>query len=322
MKRPLILLLLLFVALALAVWLIPPAVQPSGGAKKKGPAVDAEAEADKAEKKRIARGRELIKVGPAIGTPGWMTWFTALPVEDQLAYYAAFDEDNAPPAATKTQIAAATIRPYSPAGSQLFSAKLLVNYKPLLRLDEGVPIRALQVETIRSAHGFVTTMWARRARDSIVVDWGNNLVRKGIVDNIRDVGGPVSHWYPHGMDFRVTGTGELLLKRSNKPYDFDKIPWKRQSMVYALAMDPGYEFGFGMERMEGGDRSASIVIVNIPKKEIAEIMPVPKCMSLDVTFSPREYLLVFEWDWQWIMLLDLSKPNVSAETVPQPEAKP
>src|SRR3990170_1831440 len=111
--------------------------------------------------------------------------------------------------------------------------KMLTNYKPLLRLDGEISVRPLQIETVVSEKGFVSTLWARRAKDSLVVDWGQEKVFKGNVDNSRVVGGPTPEYLQPGA-FLIGGNGKLGFTRNGDGF---KIDWKRNSSVFPLVVE-------------------------------------------------------------------------------------
>ncbi|MEK7118641.1 MAG: hypothetical protein AAB869_03440 [Patescibacteria group bacterium] len=266
----------------------------------------------------LARGQEVAKSAPKPGTPEWMNWYQRLSAEDRWAWATAMDENRTPPEPTKEQRDAVRIEDWKPQGAaSLFPAKVLYNYRPLLRMDKSVSIRPLQVETIRAADGnMISTMWARRAKDSIVVDWANKSVVKGNVDNIKSVGGPSPEYIPPGMLMGEIGD-RLLVKLSDSQHF--KLPWDRDSVVYPLAMDEKSKYAFGAEKMnddKNGKRGhiSSIVVVDVREKKVAGIIPIPAVKTtLHCIFEPNDYLMVFDYDAQWIMLLDIKKSLVAEQ---------
>jgi len=139
----------------------------------------------------------------------------------------------------------------------------------------------------------------------------------GNVDNIRDVGGPSSQIIPAGM-FISSGNGKLAYRNGGNEF---VVPWTRKSVVYPLALDESYRFAFGVER--GQDNSASIVVFDSQEKNLAGTIPFsPALKGVHVIFEPKDnYMLVFDSAWEWIMLLDLSKPNLSATAPAEPVKK-
>src|SRR3990170_5395622 len=92
--------------------------------------------------------------------------------------------NGAPPPPTVTEKGAVQVKAWTPEGQHPFPAKILYNYKPLLRVDSGISVRPLQIETVHGPKGFVSTLWARRAKESIIVDWESQSVTPGQVNNI------------------------------------------------------------------------------------------------------------------------------------------
>jgi hypothetical protein len=214
--------------------------------------------------------------------------------------------------ALKDAVLIEELKPDKPDLKLPFPAKILRNYKPLLRMDSGISVRPLQVETVRTKDGFVSTMWARRAKDSIIVDWAANTVVKGNVDNARDADCPAAQYVPPGM-LLFGGGGKLVLKVTDtQSY---KIPWERKTEVYPLALDEHYPYAFANE-LDRTTGLTSVLVVDIPSKKPAGIIPVPPVQnSVSCIFKPQEnYLMVFDNDWSWIVMIDLSKPMFTAET--------
>jgi hypothetical protein len=109
----------------------------------------------------------------------------------------------------------------------LFPGKLLTGYKPLLRMDEGVSIRPLQIETVRGPDGLVSTIWARRAKNSLVLQWDKERVLLGNVDNIKSVGGPSPQYTPQGMLFFTPDEKTIGFCQGEAAV---RLPWTRNSV--------------------------------------------------------------------------------------------
>jgi hypothetical protein len=231
------------------------------------------------------------------------------------------DELLTPPEPNQADREAVRLEDWRPEqGSQLFATKILYNYRALLRMDKSVSIRALQVEVVRGPAGDVaTTMWARRARNSIVVDWSNGAVLNGNVDSSRKAGGPAPEYIPYGMGiWGGGGSGSLKVKVSDQRH-FELL-WKPKTMVLPLALDPASRLAFGLETDQSGRTPLGVVVVDIGKKELLGTIPLPKDTEGHACiFQPNDYLMVFDLG-RWIMLIDLTKPAVPG--VDRPQAKP
>jgi hypothetical protein len=259
----------------------------------------------------LARGREIAKTAPKLGTQEWMIWHKGLSADDRMAWAVATDEMLTPPEPTQAQKGAVRIENWQPPSvAQIFPAKVLFNYRPLLRMDKSVGLRPLQVETARTASGgMITTMWARRAKDSIVIDWDNNTVVKGNVDNIKSVGGPSPQYVPHGM-LLIAGNGELGFTCNGDGF---VNKWERSSTVYPLALDEKSNYAFGSEKGKESGRIESVVVVDTANKKLVGRIPVPPANNgLHCIFESNDYLMVFDYESNWIMLLDLKNPTSHA----------
>ncbi len=132
----------------------------------------------------LKKGRLLLKAAPAVETAEWYAWFEKLSTREQLQYAAAVEEQQTPPPPKTGDVSAAQIKEvYAKDALKIFPAKMLWNYKPLLRMDEGVPVYALNIDTVRSANGLTSTIYARRASGSVVVEWNGGTVQKGNISN-------------------------------------------------------------------------------------------------------------------------------------------
>jgi len=257
----------------------------------------------------IVRGREVAKTAPRLGTPEWMKWYTGLSTTDRLAWAIATDEMLAPPEPTRAEKESVRVEEWK-SPTPLFPAKVLWNYRPLLRMDKSVSIRPLQVETIRTANGgLISAFWARRAKNSIVVDWDNSSVVKGNADNAKSVGGPSPQYVPPGM-FLIAGNGKLGYDNNGAGFS-DK--WPRDSAVFPLALDSRSIYAFGCEKSRESGRVESVVVVDTANKKVAGIIPVPRANNgLHCIFEPNDYLMVFDYESHWVMLLDLKRPISSS----------
>lgn len=156
----------------------------------------------------LAQGRELLKTAPKPGTPEWFKWYQSLSREDALSRALAADEAAKPSEASQEQKSAALVTTSPPSATGLFKGAMLLNYKPLLRMEERVSIRPLQMDTVRGPNGLETTMWARRAASAVKVEWAKGLVSNASVDSAKQVDGPIPQW-PGGCR---TGAGEVVHK--------------------------------------------------------------------------------------------------------------
>lgn len=262
--------------------------------------------------KQLARGREIAKTAPKRGSTEWVNWYMALSSDDRLAWALAEDELLTPAEPTQAQKDAAKIESRSAGKGQFFPAKTVLNYKPLLRMTPNISVRPLQVATIERNGGFLTTIWARRAQNSIVIDWGNQSVIKGNVDSAESGNGPAPQYIPPGMNLGGHH-GDIMLKISDSQWFH--LPWHSGSTLYPLALDKDYQYAFGSEQVDATHRVENIVVVDIAKKQVAGNVPVPPAKNgVHCIFQPKQnYMMIFDYDWEWIMMLDLSKPNVTAE---------
>ena len=89
----------------------------------------------------VERGKEVAKTAPKISSPEWMAWYKGLSAEDRRAWAIATDEMLTPPEASQAQKDAVRIETWQPANvPPLFPAKVLFNYRPLLRMEKGVTL--------------------------------------------------------------------------------------------------------------------------------------------------------------------------------------
>jgi hypothetical protein len=204
----------------------------------------------------------------------------------------------------KPRAVSARVESWTPQPAPMFPAKVLYDYRPMLRMPAHISIRPLQVETVRTAKGgLVSTVWARRAKGSIVVDWDNSSAANGNVDSIKIADSPLPQYLPPGM--ALWGDGETIIMKTPDDKAL-RLPGEQGCKVFSLALAPGHQYAFGTNVQEGG--TDSILVVDTVNKKVAGTIPVPRAANgLHCIFRPNDYLMVFDYDWQWIMLLDLSK---------------
>ena len=210
---------------------------------------------------------------------------------------------------SKAEWDAAQVKPW-PEPLPQFSAKIIYNYQPLLRIDRGVSIRALEVDNKHNgAGGLVTTIWARRASESIVIDWDADRVSAGNVDNVKSSDGPSPQYVAPGMD--LWGSDSKINMKIDDKIAFE-LPQQGNGVVFPLAVDPACNFAFGMERPEKNSTAAALVIVDIQAKKLVGNFPLPPCEGLHCIFRPNDYLMLFDFGKQWIMLIDLKDKRAPA----------
>ena len=306
MKRKLYILVVAFLGLLLAFCLLhffvfksAPSVDNSGGLG------NPEAIAKGQREALILRGLEIAKHAPRTGSEEFISWYKSLSKDDSMAWSAAHDEQEARPESHGGE-AKIKIEPWGMERKHVFSMKMLTNFKPSMRVAGNFSVRPLQIETVKSGDRYLSTIWARRAEESIVVDWDSGSVTKGSVDTATEADGPSPQYLPGNM---FLSSIEDRLEFKNKDTSFS-VKWDPNIAVYPLILDENYKYAFGVQRNDQKKTAVDgIVVLDVEKKEVADIINIPSApMSVHVVFKPKDgYLLILDSDWQWILFMDLRK---------------
>ena len=209
---------------------------------------------------------------------------------------------------------------------------ILQNYKPLLRMEERVSIRPLQMETVRGPNGLETTMWARRAASAIKVEWASGRVSKVKVDSANRADGPCPQWVEEDAFFGSDEKDEVnyLYFSDHKDNSGFKFTWASQAKVYPLVVSREFRYLLGTATDAQNDgRASTVVVVDKKQKKLADEIPVPAgTASVYCIFdTSKQYLALLDSGWQWIMMFDLQglaerDAATSKSALPAPGSEP
>jgi len=236
-----------------------------------------------------------------------MEWYKKLSADDRRAWSVAQDAARTPaaPKAPEKQDVSSGSNPvvsdWEVDGP--FKVKIVRNYRPMLRIPKDVGVRALHIKTTTKGGGFVSAIGARRAAESIEVDWSAAKVQTAKVDS-QNAEGPIPQHVDAGSVL-LGGNGGIGIRTDKGGF---RVKYDRNVAIYPLAIDSGYRYAFGLEVATHAD---GIVILDLQEKKFAGRLAIPPAPhGVHVVFnSQTEYLYVLDSGGDWIVLIDLRNPG-------------
>jgi hypothetical protein len=294
------------VVIALSAWLIV-------AAKNRRPAEDGVEDTGITSKIEKAT---LVKMPYTVGSEKWRDWYANLSEKEKLELLAKIIEAGYPgaPDADDFKRASVTDGPGTGKGDY-YPIKFLRNYRPLLQTDMGAATIGVHISVTRKNGCILTHVQAAHGKCAFEVDWTNGQVIPAEVDN-SPMPMPRPEIIPDGT-LLFGGNNKLNIKM-REDLGIKIIPWESGNSgsfrARTLVIDETRNIGFAKvtELIDNGMRQTlrSILCVDMKGHKILGDIQMPSGAITWVNYDPaNNVLLLRDYDWYWIAMIDLSKPN-------------
>jgi hypothetical protein len=188
-------------------------------------------------------------------------------------------------------------------GDDIFPCKVLTNFAPLLQPRRGLGVVGLQFLISREQDSILTTIWGANTKGAILVDWTNEkVVPASGMDNLAGIGLSPQD-VPLGLSI-FGGNGRLAFGGAT-------FPWRKGFIADPLALREDESVWFGTVYQDEPRELKSLICLSPqPPQVLGEIrMPPSKTVVWCLYDTKQKVLLVAEHEWNWIAMIDFSKPN-------------